>query len=63
MNNRPEQEQDERRKAPLGRPPAPSESAKRPYSTPRLVDYGDLREITKAKDGRKGDGGNPKTRL
>jgi hypothetical protein len=33
------------------------------YRSPRLVVYGDLSRLTKAKGGTKGDGGLPKTRL
>ena len=37
---------------------------KKRYSTPRLVAYGNLRDITKAKGGSKGDGGGvPQTRV
>ena len=47
--------------------PARSESARqrRPYSKPRLVDHGNLRELTLAKDGVKSDGGvaNPPSRV
>jgi hypothetical protein len=32
--------------------------AKKPYRAPRLTVYGDLRTITKAKGGTKGDGGS-----
>ena len=36
----------------------------KPYSTPRLAVYGNLRDITLAKGGSKGDaGGKPKTRV
>ncbi len=37
--------------------------AKKPYRPPRLLVYGDLRSLTTAKGGTKGDGGMPKTRL
>ena len=41
-----------------------SSGAKKPYRAPRLIVYGDLREITKAKGGSKGDGGgNPATKV
>ena len=36
--------------------PAPS-SPKKPYRAPRLVEYGDLRTITRAKGSNMGDGG------
>jgi hypothetical protein len=35
---------------------------KRPYRTPRLRIYGDLKSLTKMKGGNRMDGGNPKTR-
>ncbi len=35
---------------------------KKPYRSPRLVVYGDLRRLTRAKGGNKTDGGQPKTR-
>jgi hypothetical protein len=31
-----------------GKPPADEKSVKKPYETPRLETYGDIREITKA---------------
>lgn len=36
---------------------------KKPYHPPRLVVYGDLRRLTKAKGGTAGDAGKPATRL
>lgn len=36
---------------------------KRPYHSPRLVVYGDLRRLTKAKGGSKNDSGAPKTKV
>jgi hypothetical protein len=36
---------------------------RKPYRSPKLVVYGNLRRLTKAKGGQKGDGGMPKTRL
>lgn len=37
---------------------------KKPYRPPRLVAYGDLRTLTMAKGGNKGDGGaKPSTRV
>ena len=36
--------------------PAPSAPKKKTYHTPRLVEYGDLRTITRAKGGTKSDG-------
>ena len=39
------------------------EDKKKPYRTPRLVEYGDLRTITRAKGGNMDDGtGEPPTR-
>ena len=41
-------------------------SGKKPYRSPRLVVYGNLRRLTKitgAKGGTKNDGGAPKTRM
>lgn len=36
---------------------------KKPYRSPRLVEYGDLRRLTMTKAGRKSDGGvKPSTR-
>lgn len=36
---------------------------RKPYRPPRLVVYGDLRRLTRAKGGNKGDGaGKPSTR-
>ncbi len=40
----------------------PTGREKKPYRPPRLVVYGDLRLLTKAKGGNKTDGGLPKTR-
>lgn len=40
-----------------------TQGKKKPYRPPRLVVYGDLRRLTMAKGGQKGDGGgNPKTK-
>ena len=41
------------------------EDQKKPYRTPRLVAYGNLRDITMVKGGLKGDGGGgaPATRV
>lgn len=37
--------------------------AKKPYNSPRLVVHGDLRQITQAKGGTRGDGsGVPRTK-
>lgn len=37
---------------------------KKPYRPPRLVVYGDLRRLTKAKGGSRADGGGaPRTRV
>lgn len=44
------------------KPRHPNEK-KKPYRSPRLVVYGDLRRLTKAKGGTRGDAGNVKTRL
>lgn len=42
---------------PIKRPP------RKPYQTPRLKDYGDLRRIVMAKSGNRGDGpGVPATK-
>lgn len=41
----------------------PTRREKKPYRPPRLVVYGDLRHLTRAKGGNKTDGGAPKTRL
>ena len=41
--------------------PAPS-PPKKPYRAPRLVEYGDLRAITRTKGGMMNDGGLPSTR-
>jgi hypothetical protein len=38
-------------------------SKKKPYRSPRLVVYGDLRRLTMAKQGKKGDSLLPKTKL
>jgi hypothetical protein len=38
-----------------------SETGKRPYSRPKLITYGELRVITAAKGGAKGDAGAPST--
>lgn len=35
---------------------APSAPKKKPYRTPRLVEYGDLRTITRAKGSNRSDG-------
>lgn len=49
---------------PDGKPEALTAPQKKPYQSPRLVVYGDLRKITMQKDGKKGDGaGAPNTRL
>jgi len=38
----------------------PNESPKKPYRTPRMVTYGNLRQLALAKGGSKNDGsGNP----
>jgi hypothetical protein len=37
------------------------DGGKQPYSRPKLTVHGDLRAITAAKGGNKGDGANPKT--
>ncbi len=37
--------------------PAPPELTRRIYSAPRLVYYGDVTQLTRAKGGAKGDGG------
>lgn len=43
--------------------PAASEQKKKPYRAPRLVEYGDLRTITRGKGGNMTDGtGEPATR-
>lgn len=36
---------------------------KKAYQPPRLTDHGDLRRLTQAKKGTKGDGGGPSTRV
>ena len=36
--------------------PAPPATKKKPYRTPRLVEYGDLRTITQGKGGNMNDG-------
>ena len=36
--------------------PAPPATKKKPYRTPRLVEYGDLRTITQGKAGNMDDG-------
>jgi len=36
--------------------PAPSAPTKKPYHAPRLVEYGDLRTITRGKAGNMDDG-------
>lgn len=41
--------------------PAPS-TPKKPYRAPRLVEYGDLRTITRAKGNNMADGGLPATK-
>lgn len=38
-----------------------TETKKKPYSRPKLTSYGELRVITAAKGGAKGDGGVPNT--
>ena len=41
----------------------PRNQTKKPYRTPRLVVHGDLRRLTMAKGGTKGDGaGQPRTK-
>lgn len=41
----------------------PSAPEKKPYRTPRLVEYGDLRTITRGKGGNMSDGtGQPPTK-
>ena len=52
MNNQPERDSDRDQ-------PTREETVgpKRPYRTPRLVTYGNLRELALAKGGAKGDGG------
>lgn len=40
----------------------PTRRKKKPYRPPRVVVYGDLRRLTRAKGGNKTDGGQPKTR-
>ena len=43
---------------------SPVKPAKRPYRAPRLAVYGNLRDMTRAKGGVKGDGGgNPATKV
>ena len=36
--------------------------AKQPYRPPKLKVHGNLRDLTQAKGGDRGDGGGPKTR-
>ncbi len=33
---------------------------KKPYSTPRLIEYGDVQKLTQGSSGTKGDGGGSK---
>ena len=62
MHDQPERRQEDRRGARSRKTRTPPQ--KKPYSTPRLVVYGDLRDITRAKGGGKGDGGGvPQTRV
>lgn len=43
---------------------SPTPTQKKPYRTPRLTVYGDLRNITRQKGGSKSDGGQvPKTKM
>jgi hypothetical protein len=46
-------------------PDRDSARPKRPYRAPRLITYGNLRELALAKDGTKSDGGagNPPSRM
>ena len=37
--------------------PHPEKTGKKPYNPPKLVVYGNLRELTMAKGGAKNDGG------
>jgi len=61
MHNQPKQTRHHRGKR---APESSTVSRKKPYGTPRLVVYGDLREITMVKGGSKGDGGGtPQTRV
>jgi hypothetical protein len=42
----------------------PDRPKKRPYRTPKLTTHGDLRLLTRTKNGGRADGiGNPKTRV
>jgi len=44
--------------------PHPEKTGKKPYNPPKLVVYGNLRELTMAKGGAKNDGGGkPATKL
>ena len=46
------------------RPDDPKGKPKRPYKTPHLTTYGNLRQLSLQKDGTKGDGaGAPKSKM
>lgn len=42
--------------------PKTANQTKKPYRSPRLVVYGDLRRLTTAKGGTQTDGGKPKSK-
>lgn len=63
MHDQPERKRGDRNGEDLLKSGTPS--GKKPYRTPRLVAYGDLRDITMVKGGLKQDGAptNPFTKL
>ncbi len=38
----------------------PEKKQKKPYSSPRLIEYGDVQKLTQGSSGTKGDGGGSK---